>query len=172
MDAANFEPLIPRPLSVEQKRALFIFSDPQTDQFPPHLNLAANKPASDANPGELQKSTLSPFDIFDKMRLIQLSALLPTVIPKNIFVSAAAKIAQDGVSLILGEFGRPDQGEVLADVEQYNTRMRRRTDGWFARNDIFNVPNSKFLAYNPPLRHSDDYDRISETFVGCMLTLG
>ena len=43
-----------------------------------------------------------------------------------------------------------DQGNVLADVEQYNRRMRQRTGGWFARNDIFNVPNVILLHITYP----------------------
>lgn len=30
----------------------------------------------------------------------------------------------------------------------------------------------KFLAYNPPLRYYDDYNQMSETWMGYMLTLG
>lgn len=141
MDVANFEPLLPRKLSIDEKRGLFIFTDPSTDGYPPHLNLGANKPTSDVNPGGLQKTTLGPGDIFNKMRLAQLSSLLPSLVPNSFVDEAMAKMAQVGAGVMYGGMGRPDKGSKLADIENYNKQERSRTGKWFARNDIFDLPN-------------------------------
>lgn len=130
MDVTNFEPMLPRKLSLDEKRGLFIFTDPNSpdnDGYPPHLNLGANKPSSDANSGQLQKSTLGPGDIFNKMRLAQMSSLLPTLIPKTFVGEVGAKIGDLVADMKYGSMGRPDQGTKLADVENYNKNERKRT---------------------------------------------
>ncbi|KAI5359374.1 putative lipoxygenase, lipoxygenase domain superfamily [Septoria linicola] len=146
MDTANFEPSIPSPLSIEQKRKIFSFTDPATDQYPPHLNLAANKPWSDVNPGQAQKSTLTQGDLFNKMRLAQLTALLPQLVPKTFIGKTLTKGAQGLAQLKLGDMGRPDEGQTLADVEAYSKRQRARSGGFFDRNDVFNLPNIGDIA--------------------------
>ncbi|KXT03002.1 hypothetical protein AC578_701 [Pseudocercospora eumusae] len=83
MNTANFEPSIPHPLTIEQKREAFSFTDPASDGYPPHLNLAGNRAISDMNPGEWQRSTMTRTDLFNKMRLAQMTALLPQLIPKR-----------------------------------------------------------------------------------------
>lgn len=65
MDTANFEPSIPSPLSLEQKRRIFSFTDPATDGYPPHLNLAANKSFAEDKAAPMQKSTLTQGDLFN-----------------------------------------------------------------------------------------------------------
>jgi hypothetical protein len=45
MDVANFEPLVPSPLTKDQKRKFFAFTD-GSDGYPPHLNLAGNVEAA------------------------------------------------------------------------------------------------------------------------------
>ena len=82
MDTVNFEPTVPSPLSMEEKIQFFAFTD-GSDGYPPHLNLAGNKPAAEAEASNVQKSTLSPITIFSLMRLAQLSSLLPTIMPKT-----------------------------------------------------------------------------------------
>lgn len=151
MDSANFEPSIPHPLTIKEKRQLFAFTDPATDNYPPHLNLAANKPASDMNPGQLQKSTLTQGDLFNKMRLAQLTALLPQLVPKTFLGKTAAAVGQGVAELKLGGMGRPDEGETLADVEEYNRKQRAKTGGFFQRNDIFNLPVSLLMPFAQPL---------------------
>ncbi|KAK4626805.1 Seed linoleate 13S-lipoxygenase-1 [Fulvia fulva] len=143
MDAANFEPSMPRPLSLQAKRRLFGFTDPVTDGYPPHLNLASNRayvkehPEVDEGTAPLQRPTLKPTDLHSAMRLAQLSVLLPHAVPKTFVEQTAAKAKQEKVELAFGPMGRPDQGEKLADVENYNKAMRKRTAG----NDIFDLPN-------------------------------
>jgi hypothetical protein len=138
MDTANFEPTIPSALPLAKMRELFIFTDPQDDNFPPHLNLAANKPASDANPGVNQKSTLSTGDLFSKLRLAQLTTLLPALIPKKFIDRAALAVASGAATLAFGSMGTPDSGTKIADVENYNKRQREKK--WFQK-DIFDLPN-------------------------------
>ena len=82
MDTVNFEPTVPSPLTMQEKRQFFAFTD-KSDNYPPHLNLAGNKPAAKVEVSDVQRSTLSPADIFSKMRLLQLASLLPTLIPQN-----------------------------------------------------------------------------------------
>ena len=140
MDAANFEPTVPSPLSPEKKREYFAFtcpnlSDPTADNFPPHLNLAANKPWAETAEKN-QRSTLSPFALFNDMRLVQLSQLLPALIPK-LFI----EVGKFGSWIEFGSMGRPDKGKTLKDVEDYQRKERARTGSFFARNDIFNLPN-------------------------------
>ncbi|CAJ2512930.1 Uu.00g010490.m01.CDS01 [Anthostomella pinea] len=93
MDTANFEPTVPSPLSLDQKKQFFAFTDPKTDNFPPHLNLAANKDANGVMPKH-QGSALSPGDLFNTLRLAQLTALIPAVVPKNFIGRAGAKVGK------------------------------------------------------------------------------
>lgn len=85
MDTANFEPLVPSPLTREQKLKYFAFTT-GSDKYPPHLNLAGNVEAAKLEQAENQKSTLPPTEIFSKMRMLQLSSLLPSVLPSYIAV--------------------------------------------------------------------------------------
>ena len=132
MDAVNFEPTVPSPLSMEEKKQFFAFTD-GSDGYPPHLNLAGNKPAAEAEASGVQKSTLSPCKIFSLMRLLQLSSLLPTIMPKTFLVSTAGKVA----NALLGGMGTPDAGEKLGDIEEYNRKMRAK---WLFK-DIYCLPN-------------------------------
>lgn len=141
MDAANFEPSMPHPLTLTEKRELFGFTDPATDGYPPHLNLASNKAYAEMNPGKMQSSQLGQGDLFSKMRLAQLTALLPQLVPKTFIAQTVTKAMQLDAQLKLGKMGRPDEGETLADVEAYNKAQRARSGGFFSRNDIFNLPN-------------------------------
>ncbi|PPJ61238.1 hypothetical protein CBER1_06720 [Cercospora berteroae] len=141
MDTANFEPSIPSPLSLEQKRKIFSFTDPATDGYPPHLNLAANKSFAEDKAAPMQKSTLTQGDLFNKMRLAQLTALLPQLVPKTFLGRTAAGAGQLVAELALGDMGRPDEGQTLADVEEYNKKQRAKSGSFFQRNDIFNLPN-------------------------------
>ncbi|SMQ45257.1 unnamed protein product [Zymoseptoria tritici ST99CH_1A5] len=142
MDAANFEPSFPHYMTIEQKRARFEFTDPTTDGYPPHLNLgAANKEWSDATPGSNQKTTLKEPDLFSAMRLAQLTALLPSLVPDTFIDHAKAGVGQFVSRALFGGMGRPDEGNTLADVENYQTAQRKKDGGFFDRNDIFNLPN-------------------------------
>ena len=139
MDTVNFEPVVPSPLTMEQKRKFFAFTD-GSDHYPPHLNLAGNLPAAEAEKSKVQKADLKPADIFDKMRLAQLSSLLPTLIPKD-FISRGVVAAGRGLATLqFGSMGTPDAGDKLEDVEKYNRDMRGRY-GLLKRNDIFDLPN-------------------------------
>ena len=139
MDTVNFEPTVPSPLSMEEKYQFFAFTD-GSDGYPPHLNLAGNKPAAEAEASNVQKSTLLPYKIFSLMRLLQLSSLLPTVMPK-IFLGKVEQIglsiAGKGANIVLGGMGTPDAGEKLGDVEEYNRKMRAK----WALKDIYSLPN-------------------------------
>jgi hypothetical protein len=138
MDTANFEPTLPSALTLGKMRELYIFTDPNDDNFPPHLNLAANKPASDANPGVNQKSTLSTGELFSKLRLAQLTTLLPALIPKKFLERAALSVVSSAAALAYGGMGTPDLGTKIADIENYNKRQREKK--WFQK-DIFDLPN-------------------------------
>lgn len=132
MDAANFEPLVPSPLTRDEKQQFFDFTD-GSDGFPPHLNLAGNVQAAEEEKNKSEKSTLQPSDLFNKMRLLQLSSLLPTVVP-NKYIRGAAGIA---AWAWFGSMGTPDEGTKLEDVEQYNRKSRESSH----RDDIFDLPN-------------------------------
>lgn len=149
MDTANFEPSIPHPMTIEEKRQLFCFTDPATDGYPPHLNLAANKPASDMNPGKLHRIGIQPGQLHDGMRLVQLTALLPQLVPKTFIGRSLTSVVQTHAELQLGDMGRPDEGETFADVEAYNKRQRAKSGGFFERNDIFNLPNIGDVRSSP-----------------------
>lgn len=56
MDTANFEPLVPSPLTRDEKCKFFAFTDGK-DGYPPHLNLAGNVPAAEKDKSD-QRSTL------------------------------------------------------------------------------------------------------------------
>jgi hypothetical protein len=137
MDTANFEPTVPSPLSLEKKREFFVFTDPATDKYPPHLNLAANKPAND-DVAKVQGSSLSPGDLFDKLRLAQLTTLLPAVIPKTFIAEVGAKVGQAAAWAKFGGMGRPDKGDKLSDIEAYNNTESSK---WWYQKDIFDLPN-------------------------------
>lgn len=141
MDTANFEPTIPSPLTPDQKKAFFVFTDPATDKFPPHLNLAANKHAN-TDESKVQRSTLSTADLFNKLRLAQLTTLLPTVIPKCFIEQVGAKVGQAAAWTAYGGMGRPDQGTTLADVETYNNQQSQKF--WYQK-DIFDLPNIGYV---------------------------
>jgi hypothetical protein len=129
MDTVNFEPSVPTDMNLEEKRRFFSFTD-KSDNYPPHLNLAGNKPVGSVN--------LQPFDIFSKMRLLQLSSLLPTLIPQNFIEGAITQVVgQVAVPLAFGQMGTPDKGTQLAEVEVYN---RKRREQWIWK-DIFDLPN-------------------------------
>ena len=132
MDTVNFEPTVPSFLSLEKQRQFFAFTD-GSDGYPPHLNLAGNRPAAEAEASDVHKSTLSPAHIFSQMRLLQLSTLLPTIMPKTFVEWAAGELA----NLRFGGMGTPDAGKKLEDVEEYNRKMRGK---WLLK-DIFNLPN-------------------------------
>jgi hypothetical protein len=132
MDVANFEPLVPSPLSREEKQKFFAFTN-GSDGYPPHLNLAGNVPAAEEEKNKTERSTLQPSDIFNKMRLLQLSSLLPGVVP-NKYIREAAKAA---AWAWFGSMGTPDAGTKLEDVESYNRKARGSTQ----RQDIFDLPN-------------------------------
>lgn len=141
MDTANFEPTIPSPLTPDQKKAFFVFTDPATDKFPPHLNLAANKPAN-TDISKAQGSAFSTADLFNKLRLAQLTTLLPTVIPKTFIGQVGAKVGEAAAWTAYGSMGRPDQGTTLADVEKYNNQQSRKF--WYQK-DIFDLPNIGYV---------------------------
>ena len=151
MDAANFEPTVPTPLTVEKKREFFSFTcpnleDPLGDNFPPHLNLAANRDWSkkaksskdvvDSNQNAYLKTT----DLFNKMRVAQLAQLLPVLIPDKFVDHTLASIGLGVANAKFGKMGRPDAGNTIDDVEQYQRRERSKEHFW-QRNDIFDLPN-------------------------------
>ncbi|MCJ1433369.1 hypothetical protein MMC27_002729 [Xylographa pallens] len=151
MDAANFEPTVPTPLSVEKKREFFSFTcpnleDPLGDNFPPHLNLAANRDWSkmvesskdkvDSNQNAYLKTT----DLFNKMRVAQLAQLLPVLIPDEFIDHTKAVIGLGLANTKFGAMGRPDAGNTIQDVEKYQRRERGKEHFW-QRNDIFDLPN-------------------------------
>ncbi|KAJ6100374.1 hypothetical protein N7499_000004 [Penicillium canescens] len=130
MDAANFEPLVPSPLTREEKRKFFAFTD-GSDGYPPHLNLAGNVHAAEES--EIPGSTLQLSDLFKRMRLLQLSSLLPSIMP----IKYKSEAVQGAAWTLFGSTGRPDAGEKLEDVERYNRKGR----GWSHQEDIFDLPN-------------------------------
>ena len=134
MDTVNFEPTVPSPLTMQDKLQFFAFTD-GSDGYPPHLNLAGNKPAAKAEASDVQKSTLSTGKIFSRMRLLQLSSLLPTLVPQNFIERKAMEIGGVIANTWFGGMGTPDAGTKLADVENYNRQMRAKS------RDIFNLPN-------------------------------
>ena len=146
MDVASFEPLIPRPLTIEEKRQLFQFTDPKSDDYPPHLNLGkdnylAKSIDTTTHPGELQKPDLDRGKIFNEMRLAQLSSLLPPIVPMTFLDKIKLKVGQEVAELEFGDMGTPDQGHRLADVEAYNKKMRAKKgilgSDFLARKDVF-----------------------------------
>ncbi|KAL4899963.1 hypothetical protein BDW74DRAFT_171206 [Aspergillus multicolor] len=118
MDVANFEPLVPSPLTRDKKQKFFAFTN-GSDGYPPHLNLAGNASVAKGDKSN-QKSTLSPFDLFSNMRLLQLSSLIPSIVP-NWFKKTAAQASS---TAYFGPMGRPDAGQKLEDVEIYNRKSR------------------------------------------------
>lgn len=149
MDICDYEPSLPRPYTIEEKRDIFVFSDPGTDNFPPHLNLGdvndASNPTvqwSEANTSQSQKATLSSAQLFNQLRLAQMSALLPALIPKKFLDQAKAKLGQGIATYNFGRMGTPDQGQTLEDVEKYNREQRSSgKTGFFGSKDIFDQPN-------------------------------
>jgi len=136
MDTFNFEPTVPSPLTMQQKRQFFAFTD-GSDNYPPHLNLAGNVPAAKTEASEVQKSTLSTTDIFNKMRLLQLASLLPTLVPQTFISKIVLAVGGVAADAWFGKMGTPDAGVRLQDVENYNRKMRAK---WFQK-DIFDLPN-------------------------------
>ncbi|KAK8095028.1 hypothetical protein PG997_001713 [Apiospora hydei] len=121
MDTANFEPTMPSPLTPNQKKMFFVFTDPVSDNYPPHLNLGANQlePKDSAGAKE-QGSGLDKDDIFSALRLAQLTTLLPGLIPDDFIDQAKAKIGQG------------------AGLRCYNNYESSKF--WYQK-DIFDLPN-------------------------------
>lgn len=72
------------------------------------------------------------------MRLAQLTTLIPDTIPRKFIEETAAKVAQTAANVAFGGFGRPDQGNKLSDVEEYQRRQSSKS--WYQK-DIFDLPN-------------------------------
>ncbi|KAK8038514.1 hypothetical protein PG993_006925 [Apiospora rasikravindrae] len=139
MDTANFEPTMPSPLTPDQKKMFFVFTDPVSDNYPPHLNLGANQlEPKDPAASKEQGSGLDKSDIFSALRLAQLTTLLPGLIPDNFIDQAKAKLGQGAAYAAYGSMGRPDQGTILAEVEEYNNYESSKF--WYQK-DIFDLPN-------------------------------
>ena len=136
MDTVNFEPAVPSPLTMQQKRKFFAFTN-GSDNYPPHLDLAGNKPAADVEASSVQKSTLSPSHVFSQLRLAQLSTLLPTLVPKTFIEKAVDDVESVAALARFGGFGTPDAGTEIKDVENYNRRLRHQ----LFQKDIFDLPN-------------------------------
>ena len=136
MDTVNFEPAVPSPLTMQQKREYFTFTN-GSDNYPPHLDLTGNKSAADLEASSVQKSTLSPTDIFSRLRLAQLSTLLPALMPKTFIAKAVDGVESIAALARFGGFGTPDAGIKVKDVEDYNRRKRHQLF-W---KDIFDLPN-------------------------------
>lgn len=134
MDTANIEPTFPPALTIEDKRKFYRFTD--GSDFPPHLNLAPNKPVDKYLPAN-QQADLALTNIFDPGRLIQLSTLLPTVLPSIIkpFAPIVEGVVGLGGAIKYGTMGTPDVGEKLEDVEKFNATKRAN------KSDIFDLPN-------------------------------
>ncbi|KAK8098802.1 uncharacterized protein PG998_012043 [Apiospora kogelbergensis] len=120
----------------------FVFTDPVSDRYPPHLNLGANQPYNkdkESGPATAaQGSALSQGDIFSALRLAQLTALVPQVIPHTFIGEAGAKVGQAAAWTAYGGMGRPDAGKKIADVESYNNQESSKR--WYQK-DIFDLPN-------------------------------
>ncbi|PSK60223.1 hypothetical protein B9Z65_1121 [Elsinoe australis] len=72
-DVASFETAIPRPVSLKEKRNIYTYQPPWSDNYPPHLNLIPPK-------DEVPLTT-----IFNKMRLLDTSTLLTQLVPDFVF---------------------------------------------------------------------------------------
>ncbi|PNS20121.1 60S ribosomal protein L26-2 [Sphaceloma murrayae] len=72
-DVANFETSIPRPVALEEKRQIYTYQKPWSDNYPPHLNLIPPK-------DEVPLTT-----IFNKMRLLDTSSLLTQLVPDFVY---------------------------------------------------------------------------------------
>ncbi|KAL8298704.1 hypothetical protein RB597_007355 [Gaeumannomyces tritici] len=154
MDTANFEPTVPSPLTLEQKRQFFKFTMPadepsttgnhavdDADNYPPHLNLGAQQALAPGQPGAPATNfglSMAPGDIFNKMRLAQLSTLLPSIMPGGFVENAEQKLGQGLAYLKFGGMGTPDGGKTIAEVEDYNNREHSKL--WYQK-DIFDLAN-------------------------------
>ncbi|KAJ5263942.1 hypothetical protein N7478_011547 [Penicillium angulare] len=130
-DITGVEPILPIGVSRVDKKAFFAFtkSKPGDSDFPPHLDMGLNKTwpdIGDEDPN--QRSTMSPFGLFDPSYLIQLKMIMSGVIPN-----------------FITKVGTPDKGNTIAEVEKYNRdRIEAEKKRWLKYGyvqDIFNRPN-------------------------------
>ena len=105
----GIESVIPRPLSLEEKKRRYRYQASSKDRYPPHL---------DAIP---RKDQVPEWEIFDKMGLVQASFLLPEIVPKTLVSRLAADITHKFRQL---NFGDPEQGFTIAEIEQQNKENR------------------------------------------------
>lgn len=98
--------------------------------------MLANAPIAGQGP-EIQSSKLPVIDIFNAMRLAQLTTLIPTILPKGFVGDFASAAATAAAWVEFGGMGTPDKGKRLSDVEDYNRAQTRR---WYHK-DIFDLPN-------------------------------
>ena len=101
---------IPRPVSLDEKKKLYIYQAPTKDRYPPHLDTVPSK------------DQVAQYEIFDRLGLIQASFLIPEIVPKTLISKVAADISHKFREWV---FGDPEQGFTIAEIEQQNKENRK-----------------------------------------------
>ena len=101
---------IPRPLTLDQKKAIYKYQPVGKDKYPPHI---------DTIPSRDQHNL---FEIFDKLGLLQAQSLLPSIVPEG-FVSGLSHDINEKFREWI--FGDPEQGITIAEIEQQNKVNRK-----------------------------------------------
>ncbi|KAJ5986311.1 hypothetical protein N7451_010676 [Penicillium sp. IBT 35674x] len=126
-DVTGVEPLLPIAMPKDDRQKYFKFTKIKDDQYPPHLDLGANADwAKTEEKDKNQRSTLTPWDLFNPVYLGQLGLIM-----KNV-----------GFPHITPGVGTPDKGDTIAEVENYNREQidkAKNNQGGIV--DIFNRPN-------------------------------
>lgn len=127
MDVGGWESLLPSDISKEEKQRFFVFTKTKgkdADGYPPHLNLGLNaKYARKHEKEHMQRSDLWNITLFNKERLAQLMEIMYNIPP------------------VYFPWGTPDQGETIADIEEYQREKRAEKFDIFDRPNVGDLPD-------------------------------
>lgn len=144
----GFEPIVPKKRDLKQKQAIYNWSEPSTDGYPPHLQTV---------PSELQEGAAGVGNLFD----LNARALIGSVAQTLSFV-----IPHD-----IAHRGTPYEGPTLADCEKYNCNHKSpNTDIMEGENLGFKhdwysdarFAQQHFSGVNPTTIQSASTDRVAE----------
>lgn len=128
-DVAGVEPSLPVLMALNEKRAIYQWSD-GSDKYPPHLAIIPSE------------ADVSKFQIFSKMGLVNAGLLIEKVTPRKGFfgkLSMAAKRVALGV-------GKPFLGQTIQEIQDQNREHRRSGTDVMLGQNIGHLPTNDWFS--------------------------